>query len=236
MPYPQWIKFAFQAWEAEGKPQRVVDLGCGTGNIAIPLAQTGLSVTGIDLSSDMLAVARDKGERLLERSSFARGGSVQWLQQDIREWELPEPVDSVISFCDCMNYLTEEEDVAAAFRRTFDGLREGGTFLFDVHTESQLRAYAEMQPFLMKEDEISYIWTCELDEERCEIEHDLTIFVKEGGMYRRIDEIHLQRAYDLEWLRQQLLLTGFRKADVYADFKWQPPTEDTQRAFFVAVK
>jgi SAM-dependent methyltransferase len=238
MPYPQWIRFAKMCWEEHGKPTTVVDLGCGTGNIAIPLAQAGLKVTGIDLSADMLAVARDKEERHRLRSSLAAGGALNWVQQDISEWELHEPVDSVISFCDCMNYLTEPELLIQAFHQTFKGLRAGGTFLFDVHTISQLISYAETQPFLLKEEEVSYIWTCELDEERYEIEHDLTIFVKDerSGSYRRIDELHVQRAYELSWIEKQLLECGFKSVFCYADFKLQPSDEKTERAFFVALK
>jgi SAM-dependent methyltransferase len=238
MPYPQWIQFARQCWEAYGIPKTVVDLGCGTGNIAIPLAQTGLQVTGIDLSADMLAVARDKEEQHRKRSSFASGGGLLWLEQDICEWEVPEPVDSVLSFCDCMNYLTEQEQIVQAFRQTYEALVDGGTFIFDVHTQAQLKAYAEMQPFLLKDEAVSYIWTCELDEERCEIEHDLSIFVKDddSNEYRRIDELHVQRAYKLDWLEQELYRCGFSKVHRYADFKLQPSDEKTERAFFVAVK
>lgn len=238
MPYPQWIRFARQIWDQYGSPRTVVDLGCGTGNIAIPLAQTGLHVTGIDLSADMLAVARDKEEQHRKRSSFAPGGGLLWLEQDICEWALPERVDSVISFCDCLNYLTEEEQLLEAFRQTYDGLVEGGTFLFDMHTEAQLKAYAEMQPFWLKDELVSYIWTCELDEARCEIEHDLTIFLKDEGapVYRRIDEVHVQRAYKLDWLEQALYRSGFSKVMRFADFKLQPSDERTERAFFVAIK
>jgi SAM-dependent methyltransferase len=238
MPYPQWVRFASKCWEEHGKPVTVVDLGCGTGNIAIPLAQIGLKVTGIDLSEDMLAVARDKEEQHRIRSSFAAGGALNWVQQDICEWELHEPVDSVISFCDCLNYLTEPELLIQAFRQTFKGLNKGGTFLFDMHTIAQLQSYAEMQPFLLREEEVSYIWTCELDEERFEIEHELTIFVKDdrSGSYRRIDELHLQRAYKLDWIEEQLYSSGFKQVLRYADFKMQPSDEKTERAFFVALK
>lgn len=63
MPYPDWIRFARTAWERHGMPRTVVDLGCGTGSITIPLVNAGFEVTGIDLSADMLAVARRKWKR-----------------------------------------------------------------------------------------------------------------------------------------------------------------------------
>jgi SAM-dependent methyltransferase len=255
MPYPRWISFLRQCWDGSGKPATLVDLGCGTGNISIPLAQSGLRVFGIDLSDDMLAVAQEKTEQQQRTFPFAPGGSVTWLQQDMREWELPEPVDAVISCCDCINYLTEEADLAETFRQTYAGLKPGGTFIFDVHTEGQLRSYAEMQPFTLNDDDISYIWTSDLDEERCEIEHDLAIFVRESEWfasddsvdrdnsfspdvrrYLRIDETHVQRAYPLRRIEALLKESGFTQVSQFADFVRKAPTPETERAFFVCVK
>lgn len=62
MPYPDWIRFARTAWEKHGMPKSVAELGCGTGSITIPLVNSGFEVTGIDLSADMLSVARSKME------------------------------------------------------------------------------------------------------------------------------------------------------------------------------
>lgn len=238
MPYPEWVGFAEQIWERYGEPRTVADLGCGTGNIALPLARSGRRIYGIDLSADMLAVARQKQEQLQ-----AGGGSVVWLQQDIREWELGEPVDSVISFCDTFNYLTEEEDVILAFRQTYEGLKEGGCFIFDMHHPNQLRMYAKEQPFVLNEDDLAYIWISDLDEDRCEIEHQLTIFARseqEGhnrGLYGRIDEVHIQRAYEPEWVLRALHETGFRDVRAYADFSLQPVSNDTTaRVFYTALK
>lgn len=233
MPYPQWIAFAEACWERYGKPSTVVDLGCGTGSIAIPLAQAGYAVYGIDLSSDMLTVARGKQDDTAQ-------GAVTWLEQDMSEWELGEPVDCVVSFCDCINYLTEDEDVLAAFKATYDGLKPGGLFLFDAHPEATLRRYAEEQPFVLDEPDIAYIWTSELDEERVEIEHRLTIFAEDpaskGGSFARIEEVHVQRAYDADWLAEALLASGFSRVDTFGDFRLEEADENTERLFFVAVK
>ncbi|MEC0230549.1 class I SAM-dependent DNA methyltransferase [Paenibacillus alba] len=237
MPYEDWLRFAKESFDRYGlQPAVIADLGCGTGNLTIPLAVAGYQMTGIDLSEDMLAVAEQKAA---EHKSPFRGGAIRWVQQDLREWDLGEPVDAAISFCDSLNYLLEEEDITDAFRQTFEGLKPGGLFLFDVHTPEQLFAYAESQPFFLNEEDVAYIWTSELDEERVQIEHDLTIFVKESGhkdVFRRIDEIHQQRAYPLDWLRQMLLAAGFSEVHLAADFTWDEPTRLTERAFFIAKK
>lgn len=238
MPYPQWLQFADACWQQYGKPRTVVDLGCGTGSIAIPLARQGYQVYAIDLSSDMLAIGQSKWDDTL-RSGGQPKGAITWLQQDMTEWGLGEQVDSVISFCDCVNYLTEEEDVAAAIEATFRALKPGGVFLFDIHSPSTIERYANEQPFVLDEPDVAYIWTCELDEERVEIEHQLTIFAREegrGGNFARIEETHVQRAYDAAWLKELLVGAGFSKVELFADFKLEPATDEAERLFFAAVK
>lgn len=237
MPYADWLRFVKEGFERFGaKPSTLVDLGCGTGNLTIPLALEGYQVTGIDLSEDMLAVAERKTS---EHKGQFHSGAIRWVQQDLREWDLGEQVDAAFSFCDSLNYLLEEEDIIDAFRQTYEGLKSGGLFLFDVHTPEQLFAYADSQPFFLNEDDVAYIWTSEMDEERVQIEHDLTIFVKDSGSkdtFRRIDETHHQRAYALQWLKQVLLDTGFSEVHMAADFTWEEPTSLTERAFFIAKK
>ncbi|MGI2292763.1 class I SAM-dependent DNA methyltransferase [Paenibacillus sp. GXUN7292] len=237
MPYAEWLGFARSAWNKYGMPETIVDLGCGTGSLSIPLSRSGFHVYGIDLSSDMLTVARSKWDETPAQAVRPRAGSIRWLQQDMREWQLQEPVDTVISFCDCLNYLTEEADVEAAFRATFRGLKDGGTFLFDVHPPKQFVRYAEEQPFVLDERDVAYIWTCDFEESKHLIEHHLTIFAKdEGSRFSRFEEMHIQRAYDPEWLRAALQRAGFSKVDSYADFELKPASAQSERLFFVAVK
>lgn len=234
MPYAEWLRFARQCWEKTGMPETVVDLGCGTGNIAIPLAKSGFRVFGIDLSAEMLSVARSKWDEAPQR--IAGAGSIRWLQQDMRDWELPEPADTVLSFCDCINYLLEEDDVEAAFRATRRGLKDGGLFLFDVHAPRQLERYAEEQPFTYDERNVAYIWTSEYMPDRREIEHHLTIFARDeaDGRYIRFEEVHQQRAYEPEWIYGALLRAGFSHVELYADFKFEQPGDDAERLFFAA--
>lgn len=244
MPYAKWKRFALEAWEKYGNPSDVVELGCGTGTLTVMLAEQGYRMTGIDLSEDMLAVAQNKAEERPPLQGLLRSGSLRFVRQDMTEWAAPEPVDSVISFCDCLNYLTEPEQIEAVFRATYEGLKPGGTFLFDVHHPDTLRRYEEEQPFVLDEDGISYIWTCGMDEEREEIEHHLRIFVrrtadgkgKVSDVYDRFDEVHVERAYDPEWLRQALLRAGFSRAECYADFEWEAPEAGAERLFYAAVK
>ncbi|WP_409341404.1 class I SAM-dependent DNA methyltransferase [Paenibacillus sp. MBLB4367] len=251
MPYADWLRFADDCWRRFGRPATVVDLGCGTGTIAVPMAGQGFQVTGIDISEDMLAIAQQKSDAVFGNA----GRGPVWLKQDMRHWQLPSRVDAVVSFCDCMNYLLEERDLIRTFRQTFDALNPKGLFVFDMHTPNQLHAYAESQPFLLDEEEIAYLWTSEWDDRRQEVEHQITFFVSEtlmesdsqegrnasdGGAsrdrFRRFEESHIQRAYPEEWVKSKLLEAGFASVSSFADFGWEQPDEKTQRIFYVACK
>jgi len=234
MPYSEWIRWTEDRCRDYGlAPKTAIDLGCGTGAITIPLAKSGMKVYGLDLSDDMLAIANDKSENV----KLPAGASLMWMQGDLRDWELPEPVDLAVSFCDCMNYLLEEADIEAAFEQIYRGLASNGLFLFDVHAPEVFQSYAEEQPFVLDEEDISYIWTSGLDEERMEIEHNLSIFVQQAnGAYHKIEEQHVQRAYEIVWLRDLLVQVGFSEVRIMADFTNEAPNDESMRIFFAARK
>jgi SAM-dependent methyltransferase len=237
MPYPQWIQWIRDTKKRyDVEVRQVVDLGCGTGTISLALAEEGYEVTGIDISEDMLAVAEQKQQTMRTQTT---AWPVTWIHQDMREWQLMDQVDMVVSLCDCLNYILEESEVQLVFEHTYASLRSGGIFLFDVHTLEEMYAYADNQPYHLNEDDVAYIWTNELNPERMEIEHDLTIFVKDHAheeQFHRIQEQHVQRGYDLVWLEQMLRDAGFVDITVGADFTWDEPGQHAQRAFFACRK
>lgn len=227
-PYDSWLDYAEKIWNSGVRPETVVDLGCGTGTLAAMLAAKGYRVTGIDLSPEMLAVAEQK----------TRGLPVTLLCQDMSSFSLPFEADAVISFCDSLNYLLREEEVQRTFFAVYQHLREGGVFLFDVHTPYKVTEVFGSSQFALAGEDVSYIWNCHLDEDAWLVEHELTFFIREGegGLYRREEEWHHQRAYPLDRLKDWLLQAGFGKVEVTGGFASEPLTEDCERAFIVAYR
>lgn len=112
----------------DGGVRRILDLGCGTGNHAIPLAQRGYQVHGVDISEDMLVHAREKADsRLLD-------GSVKlvFTQGDIRSIDLGQRFDAALMMFAVLGYQLTNDDVLAALQSVRRHLRPGGLFICDV--------------------------------------------------------------------------------------------------------
>jgi SAM-dependent methyltransferase len=110
---------------ARGPRTRLLDLGCGTGNHALPLAARGWQVTGVDRSPEMLAHARTK-------LPVAGAGSARFVEGDIRTIDLGSTFDAALMMFAVLCYQTANRDVSAALAAVRRHLRPGGLFVFDV--------------------------------------------------------------------------------------------------------
>ncbi|NMD70632.1 class I SAM-dependent methyltransferase [Bacillus sp. DNRA2] len=231
-PYDQWVEFVLrQTNKYQVQANRILDLACGTGEFSIWLAEAGYNVTGVDLSLDMLAVANAKASE--------RGLPIAFYQQDMTELEGFEPFDVVTIFCDSLNYLQTSEQVKRTFERVALHLQPDGIFMFDVHSLFKMNdIFLSEGPFVLNEDDISYIWQCFPGETPNSVEHELSFFVLDGksGHYERIDEIHMQRTYPFEQYVEWLEESGFELLNIGADFTDETPKEDSERIFFTARK
>lgn len=209
-------------------PKSVLDLACGTGSLSILLAEKGYHVLGVDLSEDMLAMAYEKAMDMGESRPY-------FIQQSMQELELPYAVDCVVCCLDSLNYLTEPEDCRETIRRVYDVLTPGGIFLFDVNTPEKLRAM-DGQVFLDEDDDVYCVWRGAYYEEERLCAYGMDIFQREGDVWHRSEEEHLEYAYEPEELMGYLRDAGFTNITVYGDRSLQKPGEGEQRIYFAACK
>ena len=128
VPYDDWTNYIETILKKNNiSPELILDLGCGTGSITNRLARKGFNMIGIDLSEDMLSIAKDKArEEDLE---------ILYLCQDMREFELYGTVGCIVSICDSLNYILEEDELLEVFIRVNNYLDPNGLFIFDLNTE-----------------------------------------------------------------------------------------------------
>lgn len=104
-----------------------------------------------------------------------------------------------------------------------------------MHTPYKLREKLGQNSFHEVHDEVAYIWQSRFDEERCEVEYDVTFFAQEeDDLYRRFQEIHVQRA-SRETVERLLREAGFKTIVCGADFTWEEPRDWSERYFFLAM-
>lgn len=227
VPYEEWSKYLISLLEENGvKDGLVLDLGCGTGNMTELLAEHGFDMIGIDNSDEMLNIAMEKREK--------SGHDILYLNQDMREFELYGTVKAIVSICDSINYITDEEDLAEVFRLVNNYLDIDGLFIFDLNTIGKYESIGDTV-IAENRDEGSFIWENTYYEDEQINEYDLTLYIKDdNGKYDRYYENHLQKAYSLEKIKELLKQAGLKFVAAYDAFTKNPVQDNSERIYIIA--
>ena len=224
VPYKEWSRWIAEMLRAHGiEDGLVLDLACGTGVMTELLAEAGYDMIGIDQSEEMLERALDRKEQ--------SGHDILYLCQDMKEFELYGTVRAIVSVCDSMNYVLEEEaflDILTAAAENY--LDYGGLFLFDLNTEYKYRMLLGEQTIAENREEGSFIWENSYDEEEKINDYELTLFIREdSGYYRKYEEVHYQRAYPLDTVKELVARSGLKLLQVCDGYTGEPVREDSER-------
>ena len=206
----------------------VVELGCGTGNFTIEMAKRGYDIMGIDLSGDMLDIARKKTQEA--------GLNIMYLEQDMRELDLYCTAGTVVSVCDSVNYLLEDEDVVETFRLVNNFLFPKGIFIFDFNTLHKYRDVIGDTTIAENREDCSFIWDNYYHEEEHINEYDVTIFARcdeNDEIFRRSVETHYQRGYTLEEMKGFVEAAGLEFVVAIDAESHGEPSEDSERIYVV---
>ena len=226
IPYDEWAQELAKKLHSEGiEDGLVLELGCGTGNLTRRLKALGYDMIGVDVSPDMLAVAREQESE-----------GILYLQQDMREFELYGTVRAVVCLCDGMNYILTEDDLLEVFRLADNYLDPGGLFIFDMKTEHLYRDVLEDRSFVWNREDGSLVWENSYDPDEKLNEYELTVYrrLEDEDLYERFEETHVQRAYETETVTRLLKEAGLRFEGVFSSLGGGEPAADSERIYFVA--
>ncbi len=228
--YEKFVDYYEQIFKKFGKePKLVLDLACGTGNITIPMAKRGYDMIGLDLSCEMLNIARDK--------AMAEGLDILFLNQDMCEMELYGTVDAIVCALDGLNYITDPEDMQKIFRLVANYLNPGGIMVFDLNSEYKLREVLGGNTFVCEEEGIYYVWQSEFDEETRICDFQLNFFCEQAdGSYTRFDEYQAEKAYSADEIAEYAKSAGLNVEGCYKPFEFATVSDKDERIFFVISK
>lgn len=186
----------------------VLELGCGTGELAIRLAKNGKSVFASDLSTDMLEVAKQKAMR----------ANVNLMMQrvDMTDFMTSYPVDLILCLCDSLNYVTNEEDIKKTFNNVFNSLKEDGTFIFDVDSLYKMNVILNDYHEHDHDDEFAFSWDVENLGDGYVHHH---VYIEDKVEKEVVEEDHYQKTYSLETYLKWLDECGFNSIKYFSDFK-----------------
>ncbi|MCI2171849.1 class I SAM-dependent DNA methyltransferase [Schleiferilactobacillus perolens] len=227
--YQSWQDFVTQHYP-QSAPGRLLDLGCGTGDFAVRMAKLGWRVTGLDLSADMLTLAKERADKAHV--------TVDWIQGDMRQLAGLGTFDVVTSFDDSICYLPDLASVQATFEAVAGVLPADCPFFFDVHSLHQVD---DVFPGFMFNDiteDSAFLWSSYEGKVPHSVEHELTFFTYDDTIdgYTRAMEIQTERTYPAADYRQALIQAGFLPPQLTADFGRGEVQPDTTRWFWQAVR
>lgn len=238
-PYETWKEMLVDILRKDNiKDGIVLDLGCGTGKMTRLLQEEGYDMIGVDMSFEMLNVARAYSEE--------KQDGILYLCQDMREFELYGTVRAVVSVCDCINYLLEDDDIIKTFSLVNNYLDKDGLFIFDFNTTHKYKDVIGTRTIAENRDNCSFIWDNEYDEESRINEYDLTLFVREDMlfddaseqdedlMFGRFTERHLQKAYELSDMIRFLEAAGMEYVRSFDTDSMGDVNADSQRITVIA--
>lgn len=201
----------------------VLELGCGTGEIAIRLAKDNVTVYATDLSSDMLEVAKQK--------AIANNVNLLLQRVDMSDFSISEQMDLVLCLCDSLNYLLDAKDVQKTFYNVYQSLKEKGTFVFDVDSLYKMNVILKDYKEDEIDDEFEFHWHVDLIENGYVHHH---VYIEDKLEKEVVEEEHYQKTYTVEEYKQWLNNVGFKNIEVYSDF--HDYQDNCERVIFVCRK
>lgn len=202
-------------------PSRFLDIGCGTGVLAVVLSAMGIRVTGIDVAPEMIEVARSKTYRVEPAFAVA----------DMCGFELGQTFPVVGCFYDTLNHLGSESELSRAFKCAYSHTEPGGCYVFDINTE---RGLMNWKPFYSSRRGSFYVTQRgSYDPETRSGAYRIEAFVRraDGGV-QFITETVLERAYRRRFIREALAEAGFRRL-VFMPFDRSESVAESERLFVI---
>lgn len=217
--YEDYEKFIYEHCDFN----EVLELGCGTGEIAIRLAKNGKAVFASDLSTDMLEVAKQK--------AMSENVNLMMQRVDMCDFKTSYPVDLILCLCDSLNYVLDENDIKKTFFNVYESLKDNGTFIFDVDSLYKMNVILNDYHEHNQDDEFVFSWDVETLGDGYVHHH---VYIEDKVEKDIVEEDHYQKTYSLDTYLKWLNECGFHNVQYFSDFNEY--NETCERIIFVCRK
>jgi putative addiction module CopG family antidote len=200
----------------------VLDLCCGTGQLAAELSRQGYRTTGLDASEGMIEIARKNAP------------DADFVVQDARGIALPRRFSAVFSTFDSLNHVLSLDELEQVFQRVFAVLEGGGYFVFDLNMEVGFRSRWRGSFEFVDDDHVCVVRSSHDANEKTG-RLDVTLLERKGSDWVRTDFPLVQRWYGEREIRERLRRAGFEELQSFDEN--EPILEGSLhegRMFFVA--
>ena len=223
VPYERFADFYEAEFRRDGGEFRLLlDLCCGTGTLTSTLSRRGYEMIAVDSSVEMLMEAQAKSAGLETPPLF--------LCQDAAALDLYGTVDAAVCSLDGMNYIPPE-DLPEVFRRLRLFVRPGGLLIFDIRTPDFLRSL-DGDIFVDEQEDVLCLWRADFEEDLPAIIYGMDIFSRQGRLWQRESEEHVEYAHEPAALQALLEQAGFHDVCLRPDC----PQGDMGRLFITAIR
>ena len=207
----------------------VLDLCCGTGTMTLELDRLGYDMTGVDLSPDMLDIARAKTE------AAGRSNDILYLCQDMCDFELYGTVQAVVSCLDSLNHLDSKKELEKVFSLVHNYLEVGGLFMFDLNSPHKFKNVYGTNAYVLEDEGVYCGWQNVYDKNSRICDFYTTVFVEnDDGSYSRFDDYEREYCFTEKEIVKLLEKCGFEIVSVDGDIDGSPVEKDTERLYFTA--
>lgn len=225
--YVRWANYIDAIFRQCGfLPRKILDLACGTGALTTLLATHNYEMWGMDRAEGMLTVARRKAEQ--------QGLEIQFRRGDMLDFNLNQRFDAVLCTYDSINYAVNKEELFNVFKCVADHLEPSGLFIFDVTTERNIAQHFHSQTFAENKENYSYIWKNIYSYRDKTCHTALTFFIREGEFFRRFEEVHVQKMFEVSTVKKILNDTGYKMLGAYDMFTFNRWNRHSDRINFTA--
>ena len=205
------------------KPKLLLDLACGTGDIAVNMIEKGIDTIAVDISEEMLQVAKSKNENLL------------CLCQDASELDLFGTVDGAICTLDSLNHIVEPDKLQRVFNKVSLFLEKDCLFIFDMNTEYKHNQVLANNTFVIENENIYCEWQNYTENNITDI--DLDFFIgNNNNSYSRYFEQFSERAYSDDEIKIAVNNSGLETVEILDFDTMKKPNKFTQRKLFITRK